>query len=180
MANRIFKIFLVGLLLSGCAINDKRFFSKIPHIRWSDNPTGLSENLNIDGCFFGDGMEDPIHFDDDGFAYMRKGYVPGAYKINGDTITVDWYERWDFFDGQWIRRTFRYLIVSPDTIKEIDGMGITVDTKNFEFREFVHPRIFVRFDCPEDIKVHDGFLRKQKWMWESEDARKKWKQSRKK
>ena len=176
---RKLSIIFIVCIFAGCSINDKRFFSKIPHIRWSDEPTGLSSKLNIDGCFYCDAFGDPVHFDDFGFASMSQGYVVGAYELNGDTITVDWYNRDGLFYRNWTRSTCRYEIISPDTIKDIDGMYITVNTKNLRFNKYEPYYIYVRFDCPEDLKERDGFLRKQKWMWESDEARKEWKRNRK-
>lgn len=164
-----------------CATKDKRYLSKAPHIRWDDIPTGLSQKLDINGCFYGDNVDDPIHFDNYGFAISNNGYIPGAYILNGDTITVDWYDREGIFYCIWSRRTIRYIILSRDSIMALDEFrifSVSERTLDFKFKPTIN-YIYKRFDCPEDLKIRDEFLRKQKWMWESEEARKQWEKNSK-
>ena len=82
---------------------------------------------------------------------------------------------------QWERHTSKFLILSSDTIQYLGGAidRLDKDYPQWGFRPAEHKYIYVRFDCPADLKEHDGFLRKQKWMWESEEARKEWKRNRK-
>lgn len=171
-----FRIIFGAVILQlsvGCSTG-KGYISSLPHIRWTGQPTGLSEKLSIDGCFYDD-ISGATHFYEDGTVAEVNGYRPGVYKIVGDTIITEVY--WTngmIIAPRWHRITSQYLIVSPDTIKYIGHAWDSEGVPNWGIRPVTNEYISVRFDCPDDFKVHDGFLRKQKWMWESEEARKEW------
>ncbi len=170
----------IMLLMFVCCSTGKGYLSRLPHLRWTEGRTSLSEKLNIDGCFYDD-VSGAMHFYEDGTVAEVNGYRPGVYKVVGDTIITEVYWREGMLIApRWHRFTSQYLIVSRDTIKYIGHAWDAEGIPQWGVRPTKREYISVRFDdCPENFKVRDNFLRKQKWMWESEEARKQWLKNRK-
>ncbi|MCM1505322.1 MAG: hypothetical protein NC127_09015 [Muribaculum sp.] len=116
-----------------------------------------------------------MHFYEDGTIAGVNGYHPGVYELIGDTIITEVYWREGMLLApRWHRYTSKYLIVSRDTIRYVAGASDSEWIPQWGIRPATREYISVRFDCPEDFEVHDGFLRKQKWMWEREEDWERW------
>lgn len=169
---------LLGCSLYSCSRRSTNYFKTVPHITWDGKYTGLSNIINIEGCFYGDGNYDPFRFDDYGFVSCSDGYMVGAYRISNDSIYADLYDDYGPLGSDWNRSSFCFISPHPDTLLVVKYMYSNVGDTTFKWGQSKR-RIYKRFDCPEDLKLHDGFLRKQKWMWESDEARKEWKRNHK-
>lgn len=165
---------LLSIPFWGCSVlSMEDVLAKDPHLRWTGKPTGLSEKLNITGCYDMSSIYQCMHFEEDGTVYGDVGNSIGVYKLVGDTIKMQLYKRSGFLKN-WARRHFDFLILNKDSLMYFDEQYVSSDGR-IDMPASLRERFtFTHYDCPPNFNPTTVWPRDKKWMWEREEDWKQW------
>lgn len=167
-------LIIIITLTSGCSIlsSGKGYYENLEHVKFSGHSTGLNNVLDIDGYYWSRKEVEPIRFFYDGIATCQGS--AGVYKLTGDTITLDVYDKPGLMKG-WSRFTCKFVIESRTSIRLFELVFYDGTSNLHSYRPSTET-IYELYGAPGPFSQYadTAGIRKQKWLWEHEEDWQRW------
>ncbi len=168
-------ILLITLSVSmGCSIlsSGEGYYENLGHLRFRGHSTGLDSGLDIDGYYWSRKEVEPVRFFYDGIATCQGS--AGVYKLTGDTITLDVYDKPGLMKG-WSRFTCKFVLESRTSIRMVELLFYDGTSSLHSYKPSTET-IYELYGAPGPFSQYadTAGIRKQKWLWECEEDWKQW------